>query len=383
MRVVNPYRPGFNQSPAVLAGRGDITDSVTEAFEVAAFDGRTPRPVLLAGSRGVGKTVLLEEARRIAAEQHSWVSASIEVHPGHPFTPTLLARLREAERTYSQTPPDGRDWRVGRASVKASVAGVGGEVELTRTTTGRPPAGEELATALTDVMEVALRLDAGLLLTVDEAHLAGKDELASLAALLQEAVTRRWPLVAVLAGLPSMQDLRRTVTYLERGEWHHLGLLSPSDTREALTGPAHAAGRPMEDEAADHLVAASGGYPYAIQVFGHHAWRASRGAPAIDASHARAGSEAAERELAAGLYSSRWTDCSDREREYVTALARLVTGGARPIGADVARALGEQPAAVTYLRARLQQKGTIYPEGRALRFAVPGMAEWIVDQGQP
>ena len=39
MRVSNPYRPGFNQSPAVLAGRGEITDAITEAFQVAALDG--------------------------------------------------------------------------------------------------------------------------------------------------------------------------------------------------------------------------------------------------------------------------------------------------------------------------------------------------------
>lgn len=380
MRVPNPYRPGFNQTPAVLAGRGDITDSITEAFEAAALDARTPRPVLLVGSRGVGKTVLLEEARRIAAEQHSWVSASVEVHPGRSIVPTLLARLAEAERTYRQAPHEGRGWRVGRATMKASVAGVGGELELDRAMTAQPPAGEELAVALTDVMEAALRLDAGLLMTLDEAHLASKDDTATLAGLLQVAVTRQWPLVAVLAGLPSLQDLRRTVTYLERGEWHDLGLLSPQDAREALTGPALVAGRPMEDEAADLLTAASGGYPYAIQVFGHHVWRASHGADRIGAAHTRAGIEAAQRELAAGLYSARWSDCSDREKEYLTALARLVTGGARPIGADVARAMGEQPAAVTYLRARLQQKGTIYTEGRVLRFAVPGMAGWIVDR---
>ena len=33
-----------------------------EAIEIVALDGRTPRPTLLAGARGVGKTVLLAEA---------------------------------------------------------------------------------------------------------------------------------------------------------------------------------------------------------------------------------------------------------------------------------------------------------------------------------
>lgn len=380
MRVANPYRPGFNQTPAVLAGRDDITASIAEALEVAAFDARTPRPILLIGSRGVGKTVLLEQARRIAADRHSWISASLEVHPGRSFTPALVERLREGERQYDQAPGKRTGWRVDKATVKVSVAGVGGEAELSRVPPPQPPGDDGLLGALEGAMGAAARLDAGLLLTVDEVHLADKDELASLAALLQSAVTQQWPLVAVLAGLPSMQDPRRMVTYLERGEWHTLGLLAADDTREALAGPARAAGRPMDDDATRHLAAASGGYPYAIQVLGHHAWRASHGADRISAAHARAGSESAQRDLAAGLYASRWADSPHREREYLTALARLVTSGEQPNGADVARALGEAPSAVTYLRSRLQQKGTVYTEGRVLRFAVPGMAEWITEQ---
>lgn len=379
MRVVNPYRPGFNQSPAVLAGRGEVIAAIEEAFQVAALDGRTPRPILLVGSRGVGKTVLLEEARRIAAEQHSWISASIEVHPDRSFSPALIARLVESQRLYDQAPSHRRAWQLDRATIKASVAGVGGEAELSRGGSA-PVSDDQLATALTDAMSAAERLDAGLLITLDEAHLAAKDELAGLAALLQHAVTERWPLVAVVAGLPSLQDPKRMVTYLERAEWHTLGLLSETDARLALTEPARASGRPMHDDAADLLTTSSGGYPYAIQVLGHHTWRASRDADQITAGHARAGDAAAQRDLAAGLYSTRWNDCSDREKQYLIALAGLLSGGSHPIGADVARALGEQPSAVTYLRARLLRKGTLYTEGRVLRFAVPGMADWIIDQ---
>ena len=67
-RQPNPYRPGFNQSPGVLAGRDEALTAVREALEVAALDGRTPRPLVLVGTRGVGKTVLLGEIAAIAAE---------------------------------------------------------------------------------------------------------------------------------------------------------------------------------------------------------------------------------------------------------------------------------------------------------------------------
>lgn len=379
MRVVNPYTPGFNQAPAVLAGRGDVIAAMEEAFEVAALDGRTPRPILLTGSRGVGKTVLLEEARRIAAQQHSWVHASVEVPPGRAFIPSLIARLEDAKRAYDQAPPDRAGWRVEKATIKASVVGVGGEAELTRGGDTGPVREDALTAAFETVMAAAEAVDAGLLVTVDEVHLAAKDELATLAALLQSAVTRRWPLVIVLAGLPSMQDPKQMVTYLERGEWHTLGLLSEDDTRQALAEPARDSGRPLDNDATDVLTTSSGGYPYAIQVLGHHTWRASGGADHITVAHARTGDKAAQRDMADGLYSARWKDASDREQDYLTALARLLTSGAQPIGADVARELGQASEAVTYLRARLLQKGTIYTDGRVLRFEVPGMARWIND----
>ena len=60
-RIQNPYRPGFNQAPMTLGGRDDVVEDLVDALEVAAIDHRTPPPVLLVGSRGVGKTVLLGE----------------------------------------------------------------------------------------------------------------------------------------------------------------------------------------------------------------------------------------------------------------------------------------------------------------------------------
>lgn len=290
----------------------------------------------------------------------------------------LLTRLREAQAAYDQSAPERGGWKVDSATVKASIAGVGGEAQLRRTDAA-PASPDDLAAAVEAAVAAAGRVEAGLLITLDEAHLARKDELATLAALLQHAAGQRWPLVAVLAGLPSMQDPKRMVTYLERAEWHSLRLLSDADTRHALTGPADEVGRAMTEAAADLLVAASGGYPYAIQVLGHHTWRASHGNDRITVEHARAGAQAAARDLADGLFSARWNDASDREQDYLVALASLLVRGEQPIGADVARELGAAPEAVTYLRARLLSKGTVYLDGRVMRFEVPGMAEWILN----
>ena len=76
-RIPNPYRPGFNQAPTALAGRDVAIAAVTEALDVAALDGRTPRPVVFVGGRGVGKTVLLGEAAAIAADKHSCLTVPV------------------------------------------------------------------------------------------------------------------------------------------------------------------------------------------------------------------------------------------------------------------------------------------------------------------
>ena len=133
----------------------------------------------------------------------------------------------------------------------------------------------------------------------------------------------------------------------------------------------------MSNEAADQLAEASGGYPYAIQLMGHHAWRASTGSDTIGPAHAGPAIAAAQDELATGLYASRWQDASDQEQDYLRHLAALAANHSRVTGAMVAEASDSTPKALSSPRSRLIQKGLIYAEGETVRFAIPGMADWV------
>jgi hypothetical protein len=377
MREPNPYRPGFNQMPTVLAGRERILGAIAEALDVAALDGRTPRPMVITGTRGVGKTVVLDRARTIAAERYSWLSAAVEVQPGRHFVPALRAAIDQVRNAYSQHRPSRGHWKLTKATIKAGTTIFGAEAELTAR---EPTVPADLRSDLQRLMDTATPVQAGLLITVDEAHVATKNELSELAAVLQHATGHGWPLVAILAGLPGLQSPRNMVTYFERAEWHTLGLLSNDQSRSAFAGPAEDAGRPMDTNAVDVLTAAAGGYPYAIQVLGHHAWRRSHGHQTITRVDADAAMLDAERDLADGLFRARWNDASDKEKDYLAALAGLLAAGHEPSGADVARTLGRSAQAVSYLRDRLLKKGTIYADNGALHLPVPGMAAWIVTQ---
>lgn len=374
-RMENPYRPGFNEPPKELAGRKAVLEDLREAIEVAALDGRTPRPTLLVGARGVGKTVLLAEAGAIAGSRFGWPRVHVEMRPETPFIPDLIDATRRAAALLEQSPAK-RALRAESVTVRAGVPGVGGGVRF-----ARPNAEDQtpaLRPILTELVELATGLDSGVVLTLDEVHLAERRELAALAALLQEGTGERWPLVVVLAGLPLMRAPEHSVTYLERGAWHELGMLDREDTVRALCRPAEAAGRPMDEDAALILAEASGGYPFAVQLYGHYAWRASNEMKRIDQGAAKAVLPRAHEELERGLYAARWTAASPSQKRYLGALADVVSSGDTTTARRIADELGRTPKQLSTVRDDLIKQGTLTVEGDELRFTIPGMSAFVL-----
>jgi AAA ATPase domain len=376
-RIENPYRPGFNEPPKELAGREAVLGDLREAIEVAALDGRTPRPTLLAGARGVGKTVLLAEAAALAGSRFGWPRVHVEMRPETPFTPDLIDAARRTADLLEH-PPAKRALRAESVTVRAGVPGVGGEVRFARPVEAQSDPTPALRPVLTELADLAARLGSGVVLTLDEAHLAARGELAALAALLQEGTGERWPLVVVLAGLPLMRAPEHSVTYLERGAWHELGLLGREDTVRALRRPAEAAGRPMDEEAASILAEASGGYPFAIQLYGHYAWRASNDEERIDVTSANAALPRAHQELESGLYAARWTAASPSQKRYLAALATVASAGRATTARAVADELGRTPKQLSTVRDDLIKQGTLTVEGDELRFTIPGMRAFVL-----
>ncbi|MDP9073160.1 MAG: hypothetical protein M3N98_03110 [Actinomycetota bacterium] len=88
------------------------------------------------------------------------------------------------------------------------------------------------------------------------------------------------------------------------------------------------AGRPFDDDALDLLVRRPGGYPYAVQLYGHHAWRAATGKDHIDLAAATQGASSAARQLVVGFYANRWAQASPAERRYLSALAGILADSA-------------------------------------------------------
>jgi hypothetical protein len=375
-RARNPYRPGFNQSPETLAGRSEVLEYLVDALEAAALDGYTPPPLLLVGSRGMGKTALLAEAGAQAGSQYGWPRVHIELEPNKPFAGELAEELDAVAKLIEQHGP-ARAMRTQAAVLQAKVAGVGGEVRFERAKDDRP---SSLRRSFTTLALAAASRSSGFILTLDEAHLADHAEMVAFAKVLQEGTGKHWPVVVVMAGLPAMRSPDHSVTYFERGTWHQLGLLHPQEALAALTGPAEQAGRPMDRGAGELLAASSGGYPYALQLFGHHAWRASAGQQRIDRAAAVRAVPKAQRQLERGLYASRWEAAPPSHRRYLSAVAQLLTSGQPATSRAVADLQSRTTSDLSKIRDQLITYGTLTVESDVLRFTVPGMAEYVRDQ---
>src|SRR3990172_3236588 len=90
--IKNPFSPGAGSPPPELVGR----DPILEQARILLGRVKNKKPeksMLLTGLRGVGKTVLLNEIKRMA-DSDGYHTISIEAHEGKAFGPLIALNLR-------------------------------------------------------------------------------------------------------------------------------------------------------------------------------------------------------------------------------------------------------------------------------------------------
>ena len=86
------------RQPPVLAGREPVLQSFDVVRRRAEEHGEGDRAWVLNGLRGVGKTVLLNEAMRKVADR-GWICAKVETNPAQPLAVSLGQALIRSMRT--------------------------------------------------------------------------------------------------------------------------------------------------------------------------------------------------------------------------------------------------------------------------------------------
>lgn len=383
--VRNPYAPGAGRRPSALVGRDDVIDDWNISLQ-RAERGKTDQPMILYGLRGVGKTVLLSRLRR-DAEDRDWLTVQVEAGSGRglrdmvgeglygPLTdlarPSAGARLLRALKTalsFKASYDTSGTWNFGIDLSEASGGAADSGILLT-----------DLGKVVRDVSLAAGDDGVGLALLIDEAQDLTAEEITTLAAIMQSAATDDLPVLFALAGLPSLpQTLAEAKSYSERFRYSVIEKLDESAAHRAIEEPAGDEGVEWEAEALEHVIAASGRYPYFIQQFGQETWNAADGT-SIELRDARVGVASGQGQLDNGFFRARWDRTTTAEKQYLRAMCPEGDGG---VGSgEVANRLQRAIGSLGPARANLIHKGLIYaPDHGIVAFTVPGMAGFIARQ---
>ncbi|WJY68292.1 ATP-binding protein [Corynebacterium auris] len=360
----NPYRPTFGASPRVWAGREAVLTEFGRALDNGPGDPH--RSIVVSGSRGIGKTVLLTELEDIAAAR-GWV--------------VLRASGREgmAEALTNSTIPETLerlDPQPERKVTGVSVAGLGSiRAELT----DDAPAPR----LITRLRELLRGIQTGVLITIDEVQDADPDDLGQIAVAYQDLVRDDAEIALAMAGLTRgvnrLLDLPGA-TFLRRARHYELGPLTLDDATRTLTLTAAESGKAFTADAAAAAARFTRGYPYLVQLIGYLAWENADGNITADVVEA-VRPEAIDR-LGTQVHQPSLRDVPPRQREYLDALARL--GGHDVASATLAEALGRPVTSLSDTRAKLIERDLITPAGwGAVSFAQPYLGDYILNHRGP
>lgn len=366
----NPFRPGVGTRPLHLAGRDGPMRRFRAMLRAAP---EQPANMRITGLRGVGKTVLLGEFERLAAED-GWVAAPLEFQPGHNVEDTLVQTVATLCRRTKQELSRVERLRaaVGDAVRHAGTLGLTWNEFTLSYTPGADDREEDMVRELFETLEMTLEKGRlGLILLLDEAQVLrderdrhGEHPLSLLISAIVALQRREVPIGLVLCGLPTLTgNLLRARSYTERmfrGEL--IGSLDVSDAREAFTQPLAEVGNVVTAAPAlvEEVVEEVEGYPYFIQLWGAELWDAAEVAGVTEMSHEllNAARRDIYRRLDTDFYEPRVSTLTPAEQDV------LLASAASPYPPLVVAALNESidksPANINVLLGRLVESGVLY-----------------------
>ena len=243
-----PFQPGSGVLPPHLAGREREQDLFRTLLARLDRGEAPPGEVILYGPRGNGKTALLAWVSEFASEA-TGVDVE-ELTPSEFDSPARLAELLLPASWWKTLKPDevgvrGITWRPGKRSAAPTPA------QVLALRAGRKP----------------------LVALLDEAHTLDPEVGRPLLNAAQK-VRRSAPLLPVLAGTPNLRDHLASMgaSFWNRGRKLRIGRLDERATAEAIREPLEAEDISITDDALEHLVRDSHGYPFFVQLWGEAVW---------------------------------------------------------------------------------------------------------------
>ncbi len=322
----NPYSPGAGHSPPYLAGR----EAEIEGFRHYLGQDEMLKNVILTGLRGTGKTVLMDNKYKQAAQSEGWVWVGSDFAESSFLRElTLCVRLLTDLSVFTSG-----------LSISSSGGTLGFDTNQSKTRSlsydflidhfkAQPGLTvDKLKSTLEFVWNVAEAKGVkGILFAYDEAQVVrdqkAKDEypLAILLETFQSLQRKGARYLLLLTGLPTLfPKLVESRTYAERMfAVQELGRLTPEASRAAIELPLRDRRWKIAPAGVQEIIETSGGYPYFIQFICHDTFdrvMADPGNPTIPM-------DSIIRKLDTDFFAGRWESVTDRQRDLLFCVASL------------------------------------------------------------
>lgn len=357
----NPFKPTAGARPPQVIGRANVLDSFIES--IGDGSGAPGLLTIFTGPRGIGKTVMLSEAED-AARELGWAVISETATRG------MLSRIAESVQELLEEHGTDGPSRARLRSLTLGPVSVGLEL---------PPAQQVTLRRMAELLlEIFERNGTGLVLSIDEVHGVDRTELGELAALVQHLIRQDLPVGMLMAGLPGAVStlLNEGVsTFMRRAERVDLHDASISEVRTALESTFSGTGVAAAPEHLDRMAAATGGYPFLIQLVGYHVWRLAVRSGATTDDVVTQGLDTARKRLGSTVLASAFTGLSDVDRTFLLKMA--ADDGPSRVG-DIAARMGESIQYTGVYRRRLIDAGIIGPVRHGeVDFTVPYLRDYL------
>ncbi len=364
---VNPFSPIFGGKPGVFFGR----EGILNQFDTAMIDlGSDNRALFITGTRGSGKTALLEQFSIRAGNKKRTV---IDLGPENTIEQLIFALTGFDEMTSTVSP---------QASV--SVLGVGGGISAGSVSKTRHAGREKLQSLL---LEVSSKAKNGILVTVDEVQKVPVEDISSLCNAFQMASRKGNDIMLAVAGLPysySVITRHEGCTYLRRSSHEELSLFTWEEAEAAFTKVfSDIKGLVIDRSFLDRMNQSSFGHPYLMQLLGYHL------ITQVNNSDPGKKHEVTEDEVnravanALAVYEQRTLrplleELPANEEQYLRKMSECLGDDRLAKTSDIANGLGVSPNRLGRVRSYLLDHGIIAaPEHGKVMFCIPYLADYV------
>jgi hypothetical protein len=383
--ISNPFSPGAGSPPPELAGR----DALLEQARILFGRVRRKKPeksLLMMGLRGVGKTVLLNEMKRMA-EHDGYRTIFVEASENKLLAVLLVPQLRTLLFELDRMAGTGNKVRRGLAvlmsfigAIKVSVGefDVGLDIDPEKGAADSGDLEVDLTTLFISVGEAAVERNCAVAILIDEIQYLSSLELNALIMAMHKMQQLQLPLVLVGAGFPILAGMAGDAkSYAERlFNFPDIGPLEEEDANLALQDPVQEEEVEFEAAALHEIYRLTKGYPYFLQEWGYQVWNQAESSP-ITLHLVQQTTELVVHRLDKNFFRVRFDRLTDGEKRYLRAMAELGKGPYRT--ANISEQLGvESSATLSPVRSKLIKKGMIYsPAHGLMAFTVPLFDEFM------